>query len=99
MSQRPFCFFPQIWTLEIRLATKCMANVGLGITCCKRAREINQLAVSFGCIMVVAQPHNPKTAQLLGRFRVQFPGCTVVQQNQLFWFLWVNAAETPIHAS
>ena len=65
----------------------------------QRAREINQLAVSFGCIMVVAQPHNPKTAQQLGRFRVQFPGCTVVQQNQLFWFLWVNAAETPIRAS
>ena len=42
----------------------------------------------------------PKIAQQLGRLRVQFPVSTVAQQNQLFClFLWVNAAETPIHES
>ena len=76
-----------------------MGNVGLGITFVQRAREINQLAVQFGCILVVAQPHNPKLRNNLDDLRVQFPICTVAQQNQLFWFLGVSAAETPIHAS
>ena len=75
-----------------------MANVGSGITFVQRAREINQLAVQFGCIVVVAQPHNPKLRNNLDDSR-SVPVCTVAQQNQLFWFLWVNAAETPIHAS
>ena len=50
-----------------------MANVGLGITFVQRAREINQLAVQFGCIVVVAQPRNPKLRNNLDDFAFSSP--------------------------
>ena len=56
-----------------------MSNVGLGITFVQRAREINQLAVQFGCIVVVAQPLNPKLCNNLDDFAFSSPSA-----------LWLN---------
>ena len=56
-----------------------MSNVGLGITFVQRVREINQFAVQFGCIVVVAQPHNPKLCNNLDDFAFSSPSA-----------LWLN---------
>ena len=74
-------------------------NVGLGITFVQKAREINQLAVQFGCMVVVVQRRNPKLRNNLDDFAFRSPSALWLNRTNYFMFLWVNAAETPIHAS
>ena len=78
----------------MRLATKCMGNVGLGITFVQRAREINQLAVQFGCILVVAQPHNPKLRNNLDDFAFSSPSVLWLNRTNYFGF-WASMQRKP----
>ena len=65
---------------------KVWANVGLDITFVQRAREINQLAVQFGCIVVFAQPHNPKLRNNLDDFAFSSPSVLWLNRTKYLGF-------------